>query len=85
MQNIQKEFDLIKCTACDDIRSNKDKCNIIRAKLEGDLVYPIRTKAGINKSIIMSNCYIFVDEDTGDIKKGEECSILKYSSLKVCE
>jgi len=85
MQNIQKEFDLMKCTAGDDIRSAKGKCNIIRAKLEGNVVYPIKTKAGINKSIIMSNCYIFADEDTGNIKKGENCSVLKYSSLKVCK
>jgi molybdopterin molybdotransferase len=62
MQNISKKFDLIKCTAGDDIRSAEGKCNIIRAKLEGDTVYPIRTKAGINRSVIMSNCYIFVDE-----------------------
>ncbi len=85
MQNIIKKFDLIKCTAGDDIRSARDKCNVIRAKLEGNTVYPIRTKAGINKSIVMSNCYIFADEDTGNIKKGEECSVLKYSSLKVYE
>ena len=85
MQNINKKFDLIECTAGDDIKSNKGKCNIMRSKLEGDLVYPIKTKAGINKSIIMSNCYIFVDDDTKDIKKGEKCNILKYSSFKVFE
>ena len=85
MQNISKKFDLIKCTAGGDIRSAKGKCNIIRAKLEGDTVYPIKTKAGINRSVIMSNCYIFADEDSGNIKKGEKCSVLKYSSLKVCK
>ncbi len=85
MQNISKKFDLIKCTAGDDIRSARNKCNIIRAKLKGDMVYPVRTKAGINRSVIMSNCYIFADENTGSIKKGEECSVLKYSSLKICE
>jgi molybdopterin molybdotransferase len=85
MQNIHKKFDLIECTAGDDIRSSKGKCNIIRAKLEEDRVYPIKTKAGINKSAVLSNCYIFVDEDTKYIKKGEKCNILKYSSLKVFE
>jgi len=85
MQNICKKFDLIECTAGDDIRSSKGKCNIIRAKLENDLVYPIKTKAGINKSAVLSNCYIFIDDDTKDIKKGEKCNILKYSSLKVFE
>ncbi|HML06328.1 MAG TPA: gephyrin-like molybdotransferase Glp [Methanobacterium sp.] len=85
MQNIQKEFNLIKCTAGDNIKSARAKCNVIRAKLEGNLVYPIRTKAGINKSIIMSNCYIIVEDEIEEIKKGEECRVIKYSSLKVCE
>lgn len=85
MQNINKKFDLIKCTAGEDIKSAPGKCNIIRSKLENNIVYPIRTKSGINKSIVMSNCYIFVDEDTEIIKKGEECNILKYSSFKVFE
>jgi molybdenum cofactor synthesis domain len=85
MQNIPKKFDIIECTAGDDIRSNKGKCNVIRSKLEGNVVYPIKTKAGINKSIVTSNCYIIADEDTKDIKKGEKCNIIKYSSFKVFE
>ena len=85
MQNIPKKFELIECTAGDDIRSAKGKCNVIRSKLEGDLVYPIKTKAGINKSIVMSNCYIIVDENTKDIKKGEKCNILEYSSFNIFE
>lgn len=83
MQNIHKKFDLIECTTGDDIRSAKGKCNVIRSRLENDIVYPIKTKAGINRSIITSNCYIVADEDTDRIKKGEKCSVLKYSSLKV--
>jgi len=85
MQHINKEFDLIKCTAGEDIKSARGKCSIIRSKLENNIVYPIRTKSGINKSIVMSNCYIFIDEDTEIIKKGEECNIFRYSSLKVFE
>ena len=85
MQNIHKKFDIIECTTGDDVKSNKGKCNVIRSKLEGDVVYPIKTKAGINKSIVTSNCYIVADEDTKDIKKGEKCNIIKYSSFKVFE
>ena len=85
MQNIHKKFDIIECTAGDDVKSNKGKCNVIRSKLEGNVVYPIKTKAGINKSIVTSNCYIIADEDTKDIKKGEKCNIIKYSSFKVFE
>ena len=85
MQNIDKKFDLIECTAGDDVRSNKGKCNVIRSMLDSGVVYPMKTKAGINKSIVTSNCYIIADENTKDIKKGEKCSILKYSSLKAFE
>lgn len=85
MQNIPKKFDLIKCTAGDDIRSSKGKCNVIRSKLEGDVVYPIKTKAGINRSVINSNCYVFVGKDASNIKKGEKCDVIKYSSFNVFE
>jgi molybdopterin molybdotransferase len=86
MQNIQKEFPLTEYVAGNDIRSSKEKHNIIRADLKEDkgIVYPIRTKAGINKSIVLSNCYIIAEEGVGEIKKGDKCKVLKYSSLKVC-
>ena len=86
MQNIQKEFPLVEYVAGDDIRSSAEKHNIIRADLKEDegMVYPIKTKAGINKSIVLSNCYIIAEEGVGQIKKGEKCKVLKYSSLKVC-
>jgi molybdopterin molybdotransferase len=48
------------------------------------MVYPIKTKAGINKSIVLSNCYIVAEEGVGQIRKGEKCKVMKYSSLKVC-
>lgn len=86
MQNIQKEFPLVEYVAGGDIRSSAEKHNIIRADLnevEG-IVYPIKTKAGINKSIVLSNCYIIAEEGIGKIKKGEKCKVLKYSSLKIC-
>jgi molybdopterin molybdotransferase len=86
LQNINKEINMITAIAGENVRSSPDKYNVIRADFKEDdgVVYPIRTKAGINKSVLMSNCYIIVEEGVGKIKKGEECSILKYSSLKVC-
>jgi molybdopterin molybdotransferase len=86
MQNIIKNFNMVKAIAGENVRSSPDKYNVIRANFKGDegIVYPIRTKAGINKSVLMSNCYIIVDEGIGKIKKGEECMILKYNSLNVC-
>lgn len=86
MQNINKKIKLIKTVVGSDLRSSKDKYNVIRANFKEDsnVVYPLKTKAGINKSILMSNCYIIAEEGIGKIRKGEECMVLKYSSLKVC-
>jgi molybdopterin molybdotransferase len=86
LQNIPKEIDIVTAIAGENVKSSPDKYNVIRAefKSEDDVVYPIRTKAGINKSVLMSNCYIIVEEGVGKIKKGEECNIIKYSSFKVC-
>ena len=86
LQNIPKEIDIVTAIAGENVKSSTDKYNVIRADFKEDsgVVYPIRTRAGINKSVLMSNCYIIAEEGIGKIKKGEECSILKYSSLKVC-
>ena len=86
LQNIFKEYNFIRTTAGENVRSSPDKYNVIRAnfKEKENNVYPIRTKAGINKSILTSNCYIIAEEGTGKIKKGDKCWIMKYSSLKVC-
>jgi molybdopterin molybdotransferase len=86
LQNINKEIALITAIAGENVRSSPDKYNVIRAdyKEEDGVVYPIRTKAGINKSVLMSNCYIIAEEGVGKIKKGERCKILEYSSLKFC-
>ena len=85
LQNIPKQINMITAIAGENGRLSPDKYNVIRADFKEDegIAYPIRTKAGINKSILMSNCYIIAEEGIGKIKKGEECSILKYSSLKV--
>ncbi len=85
MQNLDKKFDLIKAVAGEDVRSSPDKYNVIRAnfKEEESVVYPLRTKAGINKSILMSNSYIIAQEGIGKVKKGEKCLVLNYSTLKV--
>ncbi|HEX7468527.1 MAG TPA: gephyrin-like molybdotransferase Glp [Methanobacterium sp.] len=86
MQNINKKYKMVKAIAGENVRSSPDKYNIIRADFKEDesIVYPIRTKAGINKSILMSNCYIIAKEGIGMIKKGDECMVLKYISIKFC-
>ena len=86
MQKVRKKFNLVKAIAGENVKSSPDKYNIIRADFKEDegIVYPIRTKAGINRSVLMSNCYIISKEGIGKIKKGEECRVLKYNSLKFC-
>jgi molybdopterin molybdotransferase len=83
MQNVNTKFETIPAIAGADIKSSRDKYNVIRAEYNEDegIVYPIRTKAGINKSILISNCYIIAEDGIGKIKKGDTCNILKYSSL----
>jgi molybdopterin molybdotransferase len=86
MQNMHQKLNLIPAVAGENLRSSPDKYNVIRAdfKEKEGVVNPIRTQAGINKSILLSNCYIIAEEGVGKIKKGEECYVLMYSSLKIC-
>lgn len=84
MQGINLDIKLLECAAGSNVRSTQGKYNVIRGHLEDGTVYPIKTKAGINKSIIQSNCYILTDENTGKVRKGEKCQVLKYKELKIC-
>ena len=85
MQNINQILEYRNAVTESDIRSSTDKYNVIRANFKGisGSVEPVKTKAGINKSILMSNSYIIAEEGVGKIKKGDECRVLMYSSLKV--
>jgi molybdopterin molybdotransferase len=71
MQGIEFKADLKEFKVGSDIKSAPGKYTVMRAHLKDEIVYPIRTKAGINKSITNSNCYLIMDEHTGKIKKGE--------------
>jgi molybdopterin molybdotransferase len=84
MQNINWELKPHKVMASTDIRSSKDKFNVARAFLKDNKLYGMRTRAGINKSITESNCYVISPEGKGKIKKGNKCHVVKYSSLNIC-
>ncbi len=84
MQNIDWKLKIKSIVASSDIRSSKDKFNVTRAFLKDDEVHGLRTRAGINKSITESNCYVISPEGKGKIKKGDECQVVKYSSLNIC-
>lgn len=84
MQNIEWKLKTQSLVAISDIRSSKDKFNVTRAFLKDDKVQGLRTRAGINKSIIESNCYVISPEGKGKIKKGDACQVVKYNSLNIC-
>lgn len=84
MQNIKWELKTQSIIAISDIRSSKDKFNVTRAILKDNKVQGLRTRAGINRSITESNCYVISPEGEGKIKKGDTCQVIKYNSLNIC-
>ena len=84
MQGIKFKMNLKEFKLGSDLKSTGGKYTVLRAHLDNETVYPIRTKAGINKSITNSNCYLIIDEHTRKVKKGEICPVLRYKDLKIC-
>lgn len=84
MQNIYKEFPIIKKMASRKIASTLGRTDYIRAKTDGNIVYPLKIEgAGIIRSMVESDCYIIIEENVEGIGEGEECDVLLYDSLKV--
>jgi len=84
MQGIDFRMKFQEFEVGSEVKSAKDKFTVMRACLDDEIVYPLRTKAGINKSITNSNCYLILDEDTGKLNKGEMCPVIKYEDLRIC-
>ena len=84
MQNIHKEFPIIKKTTSRKIASTLGRTDYVRAKTDGDLVYPLKIDgSGIIRSMVESDCYILIEENVEGINEGESCDVLLYDSLKV--
>ena len=84
MQNICKEFPIIKKIASRKIASTLGRTDYVRAKTEGDRAYPLKIDgSGIIRSMVESDCYILIEENVEGINEGEECDVLLYDSLKV--
>jgi Molybdopterin biosynthesis enzyme len=84
MQNICKEFSITKKTASKKIASTLGRTDYIRAKTDGNQVYPLKIDgSGIIRSMVESDCYILIEENVEGINEGEECDVLLYDSLKV--
>ncbi len=65
------------------IPSTLGRTDYIRAKIEGQMVRPLKIKgSGIIKSMVESDSYIIIPENLEGIEKGAECEVLPYHSLK---
>jgi molybdopterin molybdotransferase len=84
MQNIHKKFPIIKKTASRKVASTLGRTDYVRAKIDGDMVHPIKIEgAGIIRSMVESDCYIVIEENLEGINEGEKYDVLLYDSLKV--
>jgi molybdopterin molybdotransferase len=84
IQNIERKTEKVKKIASRKIASTLGRTDYIRAKTEGDHVYPLKIKgSGIIRSMVESNSYIIIPENVEGVGKGEECNVLLYHSLKV--
>ena len=85
MQNIYWKMKARDAVALSDMKSSPDKYNVILAFYKNGEVKGLRTRAGINKSILESNCYVISKEGKGQIKKGDTCQVVTYKSLQLRE
>lgn len=84
MQNIYRTPQIIKKIVSRKIASTLGRTDYIRAKTDGNHVYPLKIKgSGIIRSMVDSDSYIVIEENLEGIGEGEECEVLLYDSLKV--
>lgn len=83
MQGHQMEPLIINKQATRKIPSTLGRTDYIRARIDGDVVLPLKIKgSGIIRSMVESDSYIIIPENQEGIADGEECEVLPYQSLK---
>ncbi|NYB52657.1 MAG: molybdopterin molybdotransferase MoeA [Methanobacteriaceae archaeon] len=83
MQGLDFEPLIIGKKAARNIPSTLGRTDYIRAKIDKDLVHPLKIKgSGIIRSMVESDSYIIIPENQEGISEGEECKVLPYQSLK---
>lgn len=83
MQNIYRTPQIVKKVTSKKIASTLGRTDYIRAKIDGDLVNPLKIKgSGIIRSMVESDSYIIIEENLEGIAESEECEVLLYDSLK---
>lgn len=84
MQQIPYQPRLVKRKASRKVPSNLGRTDYIRAHADDEEVTAILSRgSGVMRSMVDSNCYIFIEEDLEGIKEGEECLVLLFDSFQV--
>lgn len=83
MQGLQRNPLLVHKKAARKIPSTLGRTDYIRARIEGEMVRPLKIKgSGIIRSMVESDSYIIIPENLEGIEEGDQCQILPYHSLK---
>lgn len=83
MQGLTRDPLIIQKKAAKKIPSSLGRIDYVRAKIDGELVHPLKTKgSGIIRSMVESDSYIVIPENQEGVMQGEECDVLPYQSLK---
>lgn len=83
MQGLQMDPLMVHKKAARKMPSTLGRTDYIRARIEGDMVRPLKIKgSGIIRSMVESDSYIIIPENQEGIFEGEDCVVLPYQSLK---
>ncbi|EKF86861.1 gephyrin-like molybdotransferase Glp [Methanobacterium formicicum] len=83
MQGFKRNPLLVHKKAARKIASTLGRTDYIRARMEGEMVHPLKIKgSGIIRSMVESDSYIIIPENLEGIEEGDQCQILPYHSLK---
>jgi len=83
MQGFKRTPLLVHKKASRKIASTLGRTDYIRARMEGEMVRPLKIKgSGIIRSMVESDSYIIIPENLEGIEEGDQCQILPYHSLK---
>jgi len=84
MQNIHRKPPIIKKISTRKIPSTLGRTEYIMSNVDGNMVSPLKIRgSGIIRSMVESDSYIIIDENSEGVAEGEECNVLLYDSLNV--
>jgi len=79
MQGLERESLIIEKKTAKKVPSTLGRTDYIRARMDGSLVWPLKIKgSGILRTMVESDCYIIIPENSEGIAAGDKCKILPY-------